>query len=79
MVVLVVVGVMNIAVMAALSVVIAIEKLWRRGPGFARVVGIVLISFAVLSLFFPALLPGLHRGPASPAMSGPGSMQMEKS
>ena len=39
MIVLVAVGVMNLAVMAALAVVIFAEKLWRYGKPFGQAVG----------------------------------------
>lgn len=38
-----VLGVMNIAVMAGVAVIIATEKLWKRGPLLARLVGAVSI------------------------------------
>lgn len=60
MVVLIPLGVMNIAAMAALAAVIFVEKLWRLGPAFSRVVGVVLIGLGVLALFADWLLPGLH-------------------
>ena len=60
MVVLVAVGVMNLAAMAALAVVIAAEKLWRYGKPFAQAVGVVLVVVGVLAIWFPWLLPGLH-------------------
>jgi predicted metal-binding membrane protein len=60
MIVLVAVGVMNIAVMAALGVVIFMEKLWRHGKPFGQAVGVVLVAVGVLAIWFPALLPGLH-------------------
>jgi predicted metal-binding membrane protein len=69
MIVLVAVGAMNIAVMAALAGVILIEKIWKYGPRFAMVVGGVLLLVAVLAPWHPGLLPGL-RMPASPTMSG---------
>ncbi|MFE2302006.1 DUF2182 domain-containing protein [Streptomyces sp. NPDC059445] len=59
MVVLVPLGVMNILAMAALAVVIFVEKLWRLGPVFSQVVGAAFLVLAVLSLFQPWLLPGL--------------------
>jgi predicted metal-binding membrane protein len=70
MVVLVAVGVMNLAAMAALAVVIAAEKLWRYGKPFARAVGVVLVVVGVLAIWFPWLLPGLHVAsmPAMPSM-----------
>jgi predicted metal-binding membrane protein len=69
MVVLVAVGVMNVAAMAALAVVIFAEKLWRYGKPFAQAVGVVLVAVGVLAIWFPWLLPGLHASmPAMPAM-----------
>jgi len=63
MVVLIPLGVMNIAAMAGLAAVIFVEKLWRLGVGFSRVVGIVLLGLAVLALFTDWLLPGLQSSP----------------
>jgi predicted metal-binding membrane protein len=60
MIVLVAVGVMNVAVMAALAAVVFTEKLWRRGQPFAIAVGVALIAIGVLAIWFPWLLPGLH-------------------
>lgn len=60
MILLVAVGVMNVAVMAALAVVIFVEKLWRYGKPFAQAVGVVLVAIGVLAIWFPWLLPGLH-------------------
>jgi len=63
MIVLIAVGAMNIAVMVALSGVILIEKVWRHGEGFSRVVGVTMFSLAALVLFFPSLLIGLTTQP----------------
>ena len=60
MIVLVAVGVMNVAVMAALAVVIFAEKIWRYGKPFGQAVGVVLVAVGILAIWFPALLPGLH-------------------
>jgi predicted metal-binding membrane protein len=60
MIVLVAVGTMNIAVMAALAAVVLIEKIWRYGRPFAMAVGVTLIVLAVSALFMPRLLPGLQ-------------------
>jgi predicted metal-binding membrane protein len=60
MVVLVAVGVMNVAVMAALAGVILAEKLWRYGKPFGLAVGVALAAIGVLAIWFPGLLPGLH-------------------
>ena len=62
MLVLVAVGVMNIAAMAALAAVIFLEKLWRRGSGLSRAVGVAFLAIAVLAPFYPSLLPGLRSG-----------------
>lgn len=59
MIVLVPLGVMNVLAMAAVAVVIFVEKLWRLGPVFSQVVGVAFLVLAVLSLFQPWLLPGL--------------------
>lgn len=60
MIVLIAVGAMNIAVMAALAVVILVEKVWRYGRPFASAVGALLLVAAVLAPWNPWLLPGLH-------------------
>src|SRR5207244_9012533 len=60
MVVLVAVGVMNLAAMALLAVVIFLEKIWRRGDTLAKVVGIGFVAFALVIPFAPRLAPGLH-------------------
>lgn len=60
MVVLVAVGVMNVAAMAALAAVIFLEKLWRRGPGLSRAIGVAFLLIATLIPFHPWLIPGLR-------------------
>jgi predicted metal-binding membrane protein len=67
MVLLIAVGVMNVAVMAALTVVIFVEKLWRHGKPFANAVGVLLVALGILAIWFPWLLPGL-RASGMPAM-----------
>ncbi|MGJ5832172.1 DUF2182 domain-containing protein [Streptomyces ossamyceticus] len=67
MVVLVPLGVMNVAAMAGLAVVIFAEKLWSRGPLLARAVGVVFVVMAVLAPFQDWLLPGLRE--AMPSMT----------
>ncbi|MEU1184551.1 DUF2182 domain-containing protein [Streptomyces sp. NPDC005820] len=68
MVVLVPLGVMNVAAMAGLAVVIFVEKLWSRGPLLARVMGVVFLVLAVLAPFQDWLLPGLQE--SAPSMGG---------
>ncbi|MER5447187.1 DUF2182 domain-containing protein [Streptomyces sp. NPDC002764] len=60
MVVLIPLGVMNVAAMAALAVVIFVEKLWSRGPLLARGMGVAFLVLAVLAPFQDWLLPGLQ-------------------
>jgi predicted metal-binding membrane protein len=60
MIVLVAVGVMNLAVMAGLAAVIFAEKLWRYGKPLTQAVGAVLVAVGILAIWFPWLLPGLH-------------------
>jgi predicted metal-binding membrane protein len=67
MIVLIAVGVMNVAVMAALAMVILMEKLWRYGKRFGQAAGVVLVAVGVLAIWFPWLLAGLHVS-AMPAM-----------
>ena len=62
MVVLVALGVMNLLAMAALALVIALEKRWRHGPAFARVVGVAALVYAVAVAVVPGLAPGLDPG-----------------
>ena len=59
-------GVMNVAAMVGLSLVIAVEKVWRRGETFARVFGVACLLFAALLLFEPSLAPGLDPGAVTP-------------
>ena len=60
MILLIAVGVMNVAVMAALAVVVFAEKLWRYGKPFSEAVGLSLAAIGALAIWFPWLLPGLH-------------------
>jgi len=67
MILLIAVGVMNIAVMVGLAAIIFVEKLWRYGKPFGRAVGIVLVATGIAAIWFPWLLPGLHTS-AMPVM-----------
>ena len=44
-------GVMNLALMTVVAGIIAIEKLWRRGPALARLVGVVSICAGLFLIF----------------------------
>ena len=59
-VVLIALGVMNLAAMAVLAAVVLLEKHWSRGVGFSRAVGLVALVLAVAVVWVPALAPGLH-------------------
>ncbi|WP_225804372.1 DUF2182 domain-containing protein [Streptomyces sp. NK15101] len=65
MVVLIPLGVMNIAAMAGVAALIFLEKLWYRGPQLARLAGVAFMVLAVLALFQDWPLPGL-RGSMTP-------------
>jgi predicted metal-binding membrane protein len=67
MVILIAVGVMNVAAMVGLAVVVLIEKTWRWGPAAGRVAGAAALALAVAIIWLPWLAPGLH---ASPPMMG---------
>jgi len=69
MAVLVAVGLMNVAAMVVLAAVVLVEKTWKWGPRFSRVVGIVALVLAVAVVFRPSLAPGLDE---APQMSGGG-------
>jgi predicted metal-binding membrane protein len=60
MVILIAVGVMNIAAMVVLAILILVEKTWARGPLTARLAGIAALGLAIATIWVPALAPGLH-------------------
>ena len=62
MLVLVAFGVMNLLAMIGIAVVIAIEKVWRFGETFARVVGVSALLYAALVGIEPSFAPGLDPG-----------------
>ncbi|MFF4871453.1 DUF2182 domain-containing protein [Streptomyces sp. NPDC000961] len=75
MIVLIPLGVMNVAAMAGLAAVIFLEKLWRYGPWLGRVVGIAFLVLAFVAALAPVqdwLLPGLGAdgAPMDPTMPG---------
>jgi predicted metal-binding membrane protein len=63
MVILVAVGVMNLAAMVGLAAVVLIEKTWRWGPVAGRVAGAAALALAVATIWLPWLAPGLHAAP----------------
>ncbi|MGA5195680.1 DUF2182 domain-containing protein [Streptomyces exfoliatus] len=66
MIVLIPLGVMNVAAMAGLAAVILLEKLWRYGPWLTRAVGLTFLVLGVLAPFHDWLLPGV--APDEPSM-----------
>jgi len=63
MVILVAVGVMNVAAMAGLAAVVLIEKTWAWGRIAGRVAGVAALGLAVAIIWFGWLAPGLHGAP----------------
>lgn len=61
-------GVMNVGAMVGLAAIIVVEKVWRHGEAFARVVGVGALVFAVLLVFEPGLAPGLDPDAVMPMM-----------
>lgn len=62
-VVLIALGVTNLAAMTVLAAVVLAERHWSRGVAFSRGVGLLALGLAVAVVWVPALAPGLH-GPA---------------
>jgi predicted metal-binding membrane protein len=60
MLVLIAVGVMNLAWMVAIAAVVLIEKTWAYGRAAGIAVGVGLIVFATFVPAHPGLVPGLH-------------------
>ena len=70
MAVLFVVGLMNLAWMAAIAVVFLAEKNWRHGVGLTRVVGIGVLAFGIAVLVHPTLLDSVAPFHRSTMMMG---------
>jgi predicted metal-binding membrane protein len=62
MIVLIAVGVMNVAAMAGLAAVIFLEKLWKHGKLLSQAVGVVFLVIGALAVFYPDVLPALQSG-----------------
>jgi predicted metal-binding membrane protein len=63
MVLLIAVGVMNVAAMVGLAALVLVEKLWRWGPAAGRVAGVTALALAAATIWLPWLAPGLHAAP----------------
>ena len=63
MAVLFVVGLMNLAWMAAIAAVFLAEKNWKHGVGLTKVVGVAVLGFGIGVLAHPALLASVTPEP----------------
>jgi predicted metal-binding membrane protein len=68
MAVLLVVGLMNLAWMAAIAAVFLAEKNWKHGVGLTKVVGIGVLCLGVAVLIYPSLLGSIAPLDDQPAM-----------
>jgi predicted metal-binding membrane protein len=59
MLVLIAFGVMNLAAMIGVALIIDVEKVWRFGEAFARVVGVSALVYTVFVGIEPSLAPGV--------------------
>ncbi len=66
MVILIAVGVMNVAAMVGLAALVLIEKTWARGPLAGRLAGVAALALAAATIWFPWLASGLHAAPMTP-------------
>jgi predicted metal-binding membrane protein len=64
MLILIAVGVMNVAAMIGLAALVLTEKAWSRGPMVGRLAGVAALALAVATIWLPWLAPGLHAAPA---------------
>src|SRR5436190_1638684 len=55
-------GLMSVVPMSAAAVAVAAEKLWARGVGLSKLLGVAAIALAVAAVWTPGLAPGLHGG-----------------
>jgi predicted metal-binding membrane protein len=67
MLILIAVGVMNVAAMVGLAALVLVEKTWSRGVAAGRLAGLAALALAVATIWLPWLAPGLH---AAPMMMG---------
>ena len=63
MIILIAVGVMNVAAMVGLAALVLIEKTWSWGPAAGRLAGVAALALAAAIIWFPWLAPGLHAAP----------------
>jgi predicted metal-binding membrane protein len=63
MIILIALGVMNIAAMVGLAALVLVEKVWKLGVLTSRVAGLAALALAVATIWYPWLAPGLHAAP----------------
>ena len=63
MVILIAVGMMNVAAMAGLAAVVLTEKISPAGPAIGKLAGAAALALAVATIWLPWLAPGLHAAP----------------
>jgi predicted metal-binding membrane protein len=63
MLILIAVGVMNVAAMIGLAALVLLEKVWKWGPAAGRIAGTAALGLAVAAIWLPWLAPGLHTVP----------------
>jgi predicted metal-binding membrane protein len=63
MLVLIAVGVMNVAAMVALAALVLVEKTWSHGVAAGRLAGVAALALAAAIIWLPWLAPGLHGAP----------------
>jgi predicted metal-binding membrane protein len=63
MLILIAVGVMNVAAMVGLAALVLVEKTWSRGVAAGRLAGVAALALALATVWFPWLAPGLHTAP----------------
>lgn len=68
--ILIAVGLMNLGAMVLLAAIVLVEKTWRWGEGFSRVVGVAALAFALAVIFRPSLAGGLYLPPMSGGTMG---------
>jgi predicted metal-binding membrane protein len=61
------VGTMSLAWMAAVTLVILLERSWRHGEKLSRAVGVCLVGAGLLVPFVDRIAPALHGGGMGPA------------
>lgn len=70
MALLVAFGLMNVVAMLALAGAVLVEKVWARGVGVARLVGVTSFALAVVVIIRPSIAGGLYQPSATTMIGG---------